>query len=64
MIPLSKWIEEERDKWPGGGGVHEVLNGVLRELKAREDAERERVNQNTAALDRLAGEVLDEKEGG
>lgn len=44
------------------GFVH-AMGIVKAELKAREDAERERVDQNVAALDHYAGEVLAEKEG-
>ncbi len=45
-------------------GYFNALSEVLKELKVREDAERERVNENVKELDRYAGEVLDEKEGG
>lgn len=45
-------------------GYFTALSEVLKELQAREDAERERVNENVKALDRRAAEVLKEKEGG
>lgn len=78
MKSLREWLQEELDKalhaeaagvcmgiesryWFGYG---KAIDAVLKELNAREDAERERVNENTIALDRYAGEVLQEKEGG
>ena len=77
MKPLREWIEEHRDDYSiptpevtfdHESGIHMgwslAMDRVLKELKAREDAERERVNENVKALDSLAGEILDEKEGG
>lgn len=70
---LRKPETEVKSSWDEFGlGVHtgfrvgfvDAMNKVLAELKAREDAERERVNENVNALDDLAGHVLDEKEGG
>lgn len=78
MKSLSEWIQDEiawdekalsgrvetqfdRDRIVGGIAA---LKRVLKELKAREDAERERVNENVNALDGYVAEVLEEKEGG
>jgi len=76
MKPLREWIEGERINFPNllpkrtcdfeAGhqvGWLDAMEYVLHELKNREDAEREQVNENVNALDSLAGEVLDEKEG-
>lgn len=78
MKPLREWIENEINKviesplWDSDCAKERArMNGrtlgmkmVLDELKAREEAERERVNENVNALDSLAGETLIEKEGG
>lgn len=76
MKPLREWIQVERAKWldtpicepkndPGcRAGWLNALDHVLKELKAREEAERERVNENVNALNRYAGDLLDKKEGG
>lgn len=101
MKPLREWLESEvdltRQTFPGSGDAMDTsfrngwvsgLLSVLKELKAREDAEREsgnspvtcsrchailrvglccecvRYEMNLNALDRYAGEVLEEKEGG
>ena len=45
-------------------GFVDAMRRVTDELATREAAERERANENVKELDRYAGEVLDEKEGG
>ena len=77
MRPLREWILDKLEKVAVAGSEHhsdytrgyrdgcaEVLHSVLHELKARGDAERERVNENVKALDGYVGELLEEKEGG
>ncbi len=77
MKTLREWVEEQRQNYPQEYRVHGIccqegcdegwemaMEHVLAELKSREEAERERVNENVNALDDLAGHVLEEKEGG
>lgn len=69
LVPLSKMIRNELTHlsghydagWRDGYAV--AMQEMLNELKFREDAERERVNENLNALDRYAGEALKDKEG-
>lgn len=77
MKSLGEWILDKLGKVAVAGserhsdytqgyrdGCAEALHSVLCELKVREEAERERVNENVKALDGLADETLVEKEGG
>ena len=70
---MRKPETEVKSSWDEFGlGVHtgfrvgfvDAMRKVLAEIKAREEAERERVNENVNVLDGYAGKLLEEKEGG